>query len=231
MRPVERGDVPLDDSGQAVLYSDYKDARDDLISRMGDYCSYCEVALHSQIDVEHVRPKSLNPDLELSWDNFLLACGNCNSIKSNKAIALDDYYWPDQDNTSRAFVYEPDEPPQTSADVDVDEDLAASTLELTGLDRVPGHPNLSDRDRRWLKRFDAWGVAREVSESIARNDTDETRELAIMVAQGFGFWSVWMTVFQDDLDMRRRLINAFSGTAINSFDDETNTVPRPGGAL
>lgn len=103
MRPVLRGDTPTDEEGRAIEYGDYKDARDDLIDRMGDYCSYCEVALHSQVDVEHVQPKSLNPELELEWKNFLLACGNCNSIKGNKEVELSDYYWPDQDNTLRAF--------------------------------------------------------------------------------------------------------------------------------
>lgn len=231
MRPVVRGDVPIDGNGDPVTYADYKDARDELIDRMGDYCSYCEVALHSQIDVEHVLPKSLNPAHELNWNNFLLACGNCNSIKGNKQVALVDFYWPDQDNTLRVFFYELDKPPKIVDDAAVDADKAQTTLELTGLDRVPGHPNLSDRDRRWIKRFDAWSEAQEVSNLLKIIDTDETRQLAVKVAQGRGFWSVWLTVFRDDIDMCRRLISAFSGTASDCFDDDTNFVPRPGGAL
>jgi uncharacterized protein (TIGR02646 family) len=114
LRPVVRGDAPVVAAGNPIVYTDYKQARDALIARMGDYCSYCEVALHSDIDVEHVLPKSLNPDLELEWSNFLLACGNCNSIKGGQTITLADYYWPDLDNTLRAFLYEQDEPPQVS---------------------------------------------------------------------------------------------------------------------
>jgi uncharacterized protein (TIGR02646 family) len=231
MRPVVRGDAPLDDEGSPLAYADYKDARDDLIDRMGDYCSYCEVALHSQVDVEHVLPKSLNPALELEWDNFLLACGNCNSIKGNKEVDLADFYWPDQDNTLRVFVYAQDQPPQIAADPAVDGDRAQRTLELTGIDRLPGHPRFSDRDRRWLKRFEAWSIALEVAELIQHNDSEAMRSLAVEVAKGRGFWSVWFTVFREDADMRRRLIADFQGTAADCFDDDANLIPRPGGAL
>lgn len=231
MRPVVRGDVPLDSNGNPVTYSDYKDARDDLIDRMGDYCAYCEVALHSQVDVEHVLPKSLNPAHALDWHNFLLACGNCNSIKGNKDVVLDQYYWPDQDNTWRAFFYEQDEPPQISSDSDVDPDIAQNTLDLTGLDRVPGHPKFSDRDRRWLKRFEAWSEAIEVSSLLAKVDTDEMRQLVVKIAQARGFWSVWLTVFFEDIDLCDRLLAAFPGTALDCFDGGTNLIPRPRGAL
>ncbi|HAH46711.1 HNH endonuclease [Gimesia sp.] len=231
MRPVIRGDVPVNHNHQPVVYNDYKDARDDLIERMGDYCSYCEVALNSQVDVEHVLPKSLNPDHELDWSNFLLACGNCNSIKGNKDIDLADYYWPDIDNTLRALVYEKDMPPQVVDDPDVDSDRVQETLDLTGLDRIPGHPKFSDRDRRWLKRMEAWGIALRVASLLKVDDSDEMREMAIEVAIGRGFWSVWLHVFYDDIDMCQRLIKAFPGTALECFDDDTNFVPRPGGAL
>ena len=60
MRPVHRGNVPTDDNGIDIEFNDYKKARDPLIHRIGDYCSYCEVALHDQVDVEHVLPKSIN---------------------------------------------------------------------------------------------------------------------------------------------------------------------------
>lgn len=231
MRPVVRGDVPLDEHGDPKVFADYKQARDDLIDRMGDYCSYCEVALHSTIDVEHVLPKSPNPDLELIWSNFLLACTNCNSIKGHDDIDLINFYWPDQDNTLRAFLYEQDEPPQVGAADGLDTDKAHRTLQLTGLDRVPGHPSFSDRDRRWLKRFQAWSVASQTANLIEQADSVEMRTLAIEVAVARGFWSVWFTVFKDDADMRQRLIAAFPGTSADCFDDDTNPCMRPGGAL
>lgn len=71
MRPVQRGDVPADSNGNAVVFGQYKEARDLLIGRIGDFCSYCEVALHSTVHVEHVQPKSRHPGLALHWSNFL----------------------------------------------------------------------------------------------------------------------------------------------------------------
>ena len=47
-----------------------------------------------------------------------------------------------------------------------------------------------------------------------------TRQLAIKVALGAGFFSVWMTVFRDDEDMCRRLEQAFPGTRITSDSPE-----------
>ena len=64
MRPVNRGAWPTDAAGTNIPYAHYSEARDDLISRIGDYCSYCEVCLHSSIAVEHVRPKKPQPALE-----------------------------------------------------------------------------------------------------------------------------------------------------------------------
>ena len=231
MRPVVRGDIPVDDDGDPVTFADYKDARDDLISRMGDYCSYCEVALHSTIDVEHVLPKDPNPDLKLNWANFLLACTNCNSTKGHEDIQLDDYYWPDKDNLLRALLYEQDKPPQVIDDPAVDTERAERTIELTGLDRAPGHPRLSGRDRRWSKRFEAWSHALLARRFLDNADSDEMRQAIVMMAEGFGFWSVWFAAFHDDHDMRRRLILGFPGTASECFDDATNLSPRPNGSI
>ena len=58
MRPVNRRDWPKTADGNEIHFADYKEARDPLIRRIGDYCSYCEVCLHNSIDVEHVRPKN-----------------------------------------------------------------------------------------------------------------------------------------------------------------------------
>lgn len=60
--------------------------------------------------------------------------------------------------------------------------------------------------------------------------TDLMRDRIIDTATSTGFWSIWMMVFQDDSDMRRRLINVFKGTSAG-FDQETQPVPRLGGRL
>ena len=112
MRPVTRGDAPKDGNGVAIDFREYGDARDYLIGRIGDFCSYCEVALHGSIAVEHVQPKDSHRDLETTWTNLLLACDSCNGVKGHRDVVLHDYYWPDTDNTSRPFVYELDRCPQ-----------------------------------------------------------------------------------------------------------------------
>lgn len=43
-------------------------------------CCYCEDSVGAT--VEHVRPRSLYPDLTFDWFNLLLACGACNTIKN-----------------------------------------------------------------------------------------------------------------------------------------------------
>lgn len=46
---------------------------------------------------------SIHKELEIEWSNLLLACTNCNSIKSDKDNELYCYYWPDRDNTMVPF--------------------------------------------------------------------------------------------------------------------------------
>jgi hypothetical protein len=162
MRPVDRGPVP-EAGGVPKTYAEYGDARDDLFKRLGDYCSYCEMCCHEGPAVEHVQPKggeSGHPELERTWGNFLLGCRYCNGVKGARPVALSDFLWPDQDNTFRAFRHEVDRAPQIAEDLTSSQrDAAERTLRLTGLDREPTHPDLSRKDRRWLKRREAWGIA------------------------------------------------------------------------
>jgi uncharacterized protein (TIGR02646 family) len=230
MRPVHRGDAPLDADGNAVEFGEYKEARDPLIARIGDFCSYCEIVLHSTIHVEHVRPKSRRPDLALQWSDFLLACDSCNSTKGDEDVVLADYFWPDTDNTARPFVYETDAPPKMAGGLSAaDAATAVRTVELTGLDRVPGHPRFSDRDRRWFKRREVWGIALLALRRLEANDTGENRLWIGQLAISRGFWSVWMAVFRDHVEMRQILLSWFAGTARDCFDANTNLVPRYGG--
>ena len=232
MRPVDRGDLPNDNRGNPVIFQEYGDARDPLIARIGDYCSYCEVALHGTIHVEHVIPKVLHGGLEKTWSNFLLAFDYCNSTKGHQEVILGDHYWPDTDNTARPFVYELDRSPQAAPWLDATQLANAQrTLGLTGVDREPGHPKLTKKDRRWLKRREVWGAALHERRKLQESDTPQQRDSVTQVAVSRGFWSVWMQVFHDDLDMRRRLILGFRGTAANCFDRSTQPVTRAGGQI
>jgi uncharacterized protein (TIGR02646 family) len=229
MRPVERGDAPN-------AYTDYRDARFDLRARQGDYCSYCERQIETNLAVEHIQPKDPVPALRNEWSNFLLGCVNCNSSKGATPVAVPDYLWPDLDNTLRAIDYAPGGlvnsknslAPAVRAKAD-------SLIQLVGLDKDPGNPVLgrrpTDSDDRWLRRQQAWQLAEWCLEQVANNDTAQVRALVVEVARGRGLFSIFWTVFAGDIDLRRRLREAFVGTAFVCFDPSEECKPRPGGQV
>lgn len=227
MRPVDKGAPP-------TAYAKYQDAAQDLKERLGDYCSYCERQIETNLAVEHVQPKLHVHALLTSWTNFLLACTNCNSCKGHTPINLADYVWPDADNTMRAFQY------TRGGIVQANPALAAAsaakawaTIGLIGLDRDPGNPGRAptSADDRWRRRLEAWQNAERCRSRLAVRDTIELRETIAEVATGRGEFSIWWTVFAHDVDMRKRLREAFVGTHGASFDANENPLPRAGGHL
>jgi hypothetical protein len=234
MRPVRRGTGP-EIGGQDKNYPSYRNARDDLIARLGDYCSYCELPCKQGPAVEHVQPKGGKhgrPDLELVWSNFLLCCRYCNGVKTDKNIVLNDHFWPDQDNTFRALRYDVDRAPRPADGLSpAEQTQAVRTLQLTGLDREPGHPHLTTKDLRWRKRREAWGIALISLGNLRSSPSEEMRRQIVITALNTGFWSVWMTVFCADAEMRRRLASGFVGTEMACFDTDMNPIRRPGGRV
>ncbi|MCK4928868.1 MAG: HNH endonuclease [Methanosarcinales archaeon] len=236
MRPVNRGSIPTDESGNEIIFKEYQNARGKLIERLGETCSYCEMHLDSGLAVEHVKPvrppgsRENIQERETDWHNFLLACPNCNSTKSNKDVVLDDYFWPDKDNTFRAFAYSEGGIITPSTEVSAElQSKANATIELTGLDKRPlNDPKASDR--RWKNRREAWDIAILAKEELSQNDNDSFRKLIVKMT-GDAYWSIWMTVFQDDSDMLQRFIDALAGTANDCFDDSGIPLTRPGGQI
>ena len=49
MRPVNRGEWPQDNQRNNIQYTDYQNARGELITRLGEICSYCEMHLDSSL--------------------------------------------------------------------------------------------------------------------------------------------------------------------------------------
>lgn len=227
MRPVDKGASPV------ATYTDYAAALPDLAQRLGRYCSYCERYIATNLAVEHVQAKSLVPALALRWSNFLLACVNCNSCKADTPVAVADYLWPDCDNTLRAFEYGAGGmvAPHSSLAAGVRAKAQASAA-LVGLDRVPGAATPpTQKDLRWLKRFETWRKANDALRRLSQNDTVELREQIVDTAIATGLFSIWWTVFASDGNMRSRLRGAFVGTCPNSFDANENLQARPGGQL
>lgn len=220
MRPIEKGQSPIDTSGQPVRFLKYQEARPFLIERLGEYCSYCEIQLNAGLAVEHVCPKSKHPHLEVEWSNLLLACPHCNPTKGDVDVVLGDYVWPDLDDTHLAFRYTYGG--MVIANDGPLKDRAERMIQLVGLNKNP-LPHESS-DRRLHKRREKYGQAKRYRELLKRTDTLEVRELITDLAKESGFWSIWVELFKDDPDMIRRFNDAFSGTCPNCFETQTMTL-------
>jgi uncharacterized protein (TIGR02646 family) len=225
MRPVDKGE-------NNDVFVEPGDAQRPLTDRLGRFCSYCGRHIAASIHVEHKRPEILYPLERLLWANFLLACSNCNSAKSRARVVLDNYLWPDTDNTLRAFRY------LEGGLIRVNRRLpgrvrrkAARTLFLLGLDKVPnGYREPTDRDYRIEDRRLEWDKAHILRAQLRANDNPIQRGQIEILARN-GNFSVWMEVFSGDADIRRRLINLFPNTAENCFNADTTCASRPGGQV
>jgi uncharacterized protein (TIGR02646 family) len=245
MRPVNRGLWPTDDEGNKKQFSEHREAQPDLIDRLGEYCSYCERPIDPDIEHKLPKQKEFYPELECDWNNFLLACKNCNSTKGaymrnpencrpGQKPLLSDYYWPDSDNTAYIFEYQKGGLVTVNPNLsNPEKEKAEKTLELTGLYRYPGNPDNprswknkpKEKFKRWTKRINAWKEAEDALNDLKKTDTTQIRELIIKSAKAIGFFSVWMTVFRDDPDMLKRFIKAFPGTAKECFDEHGRPLP------
>lgn len=233
MRPIVRGECPTDSNNQNIQFTTYTEARGELINRLGEYCSYCEMQLDSSLAVEHVKPKkpqgsdTIDTSRLLDWNNFLLSCTNCNSTKGNKDVILDEYFWPDLDNTFQVLTYSEGGviSPAPNLD-DQSKEKVKKTISLTGLNKNPGNdPRASDR--RWQNRRETWDIAVESKKGLEECNTVQLRKQIIETAKAKGFWSIWMTVFKNDPDMLQRFIKAFPGTCEPCFDDQNEYLPIP----
>lgn len=226
MRPIIRGDVPTDADGAPKVFTKYSRSRRYLVDRLGSYCSYCERHMSAGIAVEHMQPKSLKPELELTWDNFLLGCINCNSTKGDKDIDLDEFVWPDTDNTYKLFKYDDSGIVHVADDIN-DADLIMkiqATINLVGLQKHP--PKIGTAkweeasDRRYEQRVEAWGFATDYYDKYLNADKP-TRHAILesfeIVFPALGFWSIWMNVFSDFPEVQRMMLNVIPGTNLNYF--------------
>ena len=180
-------------------------------------------------------PKSLHPGREVDWNNFLLGCTNCNSVKGDSDVPDGDILWPDRDNTLLALAYSPGGYVRLASGVGPELRRRAQALvDLVGLDRHGwrGGQQLARRDRRWEDRDEAWAHAEQCRANFeALGRSDEARGLVIDAARYCGFFSVWFDVFDRHVDVKLALIDAFSGTAKSCFGQDGSLINRPGGAI
>ena len=235
MRPVLRGDSP-----QAADYDNHRDAFGELAGRIGMFCSYCERRIPTQLAVEHIQPKGLPTYAHLQgcWENFLLGCVNCNSTKGKKDVVLADLLLPDRDNTAAAYEYTMDGkitiPGRLTA---AQRTMAERTLALTGLNLrasavVDSNGQLVAIDR-WRQRMEIWLIAQESKKDLQANPSNSFCRQIARTATGHGFFSIWMTVFSDNVSVRKLLIAEFRGTATDCFDANSTALvsPRPANGL
>lgn len=237
MRPIQRGAPP-----QLPDFSNYDDAKPLLVSRLGPYCSYCERRVATNLAVEHIQPKALPAYSALigRWQNFLLGCINCNSTKGQKDVVLSDVLLPDRDNTAAAFDYAADGTVKPKVSLNAESNARAEgLLKLVGMDK-PSAEYTDENGKqvaldRVAQRMEVWGIAEMAFDEMS-NDPGNTaiRGLAIELAKAYGFFSIWMTVFAGDIDMRHRLIEAFKGTRGSGCFAATSTAlvapaPNPDG--
>lgn len=230
MRPIDKGR----DQGSFKCYGD---AQQPLKAILGEYCSYCERWVSNAIHVEHKLPKNDYPGRRHRWTNFLLSCSNCNSGKSSGKLRLKDFLWPDSDNTFYVFIYDKDGRVTVKNELPRDILLKAKNMwKLVGLNRHPdvgttGMERPTVKDDRWIHRRQEWICAAEKKNDLRVLDTPERRDMVARDALRRGMFSVWMTVFEDDRDMRKRIIEQFKGTATNCFNKHTHPVRRQGGQI
>lgn len=221
MRPINKGTSPR-------VFVQYEDAKKPLVDRIGTYCSYCERQIATNLAIEHIFPKDDHlgySHLRENWDNFLLACVNCNSSKGVTIIDEATYLLPDRDNTFINFEYlETGEvlacgnnPINVMAQNTIDlvnlnvesEDLTDETLLFTALIRSG-------------QRVQAWIQAKEAREDYDNGEVN-IRSIA-REARSIGFFSIWMKAFEGVRAVRQELINTFIGTEVGCFDVNTDPV-------
>ncbi len=217
MRPIRRRASPI-----LSDYQDYKKAQPDLVARLGPYCSFCERRIATNLAVEHVQPKGLAAYLHLigCWDNFLLACVNCNSTKGSKDVNVTKILLPDRDNTFAALQYLSDGSIEASpmAVAAGKNQMVIDTLALTGLDKAAlNSPDANGRQvalDRVRQRMEAWLTAVDSRDELATatQNVAPLQRAIVNIATATGFFSIWMTVFRGDANMLGRLIDAFDET-------------------
>jgi hypothetical protein len=228
MRPVDKGE-------RNEEYKPYGKALIPLATQIGWFCSYCEMPIHSHSELEHVVSISRGGD-EFKWHNFPLACKYCNGPgnKWDKVYSREGYFWPDTDNTFLAFEYDEANHIRPSGGLTQEhQQMASATILLLGLDRFPGSDNPpTPSDKRYITRIKTWAVAIESLSNWHNKPSSEMARQIVLTAIGHGFFSIWMTVFQNIPRIKRALIDAFPGTAKNCFDQKNgNPVARPGGKI
>lgn len=229
MRPVEKwvvGTTVVLDNGNYTVQSDYHpygNAKELLLHNLGDYCSYCGKYDPQDLQIEHIRPKSLYPKLATKWDNFLLACATCNGAgnKGDKDVVIGECHLPHLNNTFMSFVYKSGGVIVVNPRLaEISKRNAEALYNLVGLGKLPSQDK---KDKRAQVRFEIWNRAEIYREKFDKGGLN--LDDLMTVVKWSGRWSIWFTVFKGVDEVRKRLIDEFPGTAKNCFDANNHYEP------
>lgn len=226
MRPVEKGEAPR-------IYTDYGQARHDLADIIGYYCSYCEMRVFNSIEVEHILPQNQG-GAPLDWSNFLLSCKYCNTIKSDHNDNLENFLWPDIDNTDLAFHYSEGFVIQPISSISPENiQLSQNAIDLMGLDRIPGSINEPTKaDTRWRAREAAWSSAKISYHNWSILPIKEMAQQIAITALLAGNYSIWMEIFKDIDEVLIEIDNLYRTKGLyKEFDNTNERLIREGGRL
>lgn len=96
-------------------------------------------------------------------------------------------------------------------------------LNLFQLVKLGNIPKPGMKDRRFFERNEARNNALICRNGFLKMKDEEDKEIyletIIRLAKASGFFSVWMTVFEDIKSVRTRLINDFAGTRKKYFEN------------
>jgi hypothetical protein len=112
---------------------------------------------------------------------------------------------------------------------DIDLQRVRAYINLVGLDRLPGHPDYSDKDDRWDNRIKVYDIAMRQQHKYTQPVPATDVETIVDLARTNGYFSIWYTVFDafDEVkealicgitDHRGHAIIPFPGTHQLSFD-------------
>lgn len=196
-------------------FARYQDAADHLKQRIGRCCSFCERSIRASLAVEHKLPKSVRPDLERTWDNLLLACSNCNSVKGARHVAEGQMLWPDVDDTFGAVAYLPSGRVRAAEGLESQtQERALNLLSLVGLDRGPQAPG---SDHRWYDRLEVWRLASQSAADLAEDDSPAMVRRVADTAAGHGGFSIWMSALANFPTACEAIAAQFPGTVFRGL--------------
>lgn len=200
-----------------LINKTYPKSRADLISNIGEYCSYCEMPLGASLAVEHMLPRNEFPESALEWANFLLACSPCNSVKGRK---------PSRANAVLAAVQRTKDAPQVT-----DDEVRKAGYGLVVWPTDDAYSNFGARFRpvprrvayvnpREPYRFEDVRpdeIVRHVSNATLVEDGDDGDQITVR------FYDKWMSdVDLGRADLKAALLSVSDGTSVNPV----NVLPR-----